>query len=371
MENDQHSESTAPLLPQTAESTSLEINDGPSRHSRQVPFFILLLVPILILIPLLFLLAVLLPRHEPAADAGGGDRGPPMGREPAVATVMQFVTEDGSYVDPRESELYHQLRNGAFRTAPVVDKEGTSYATTLDEGDGSNTALYKLEVSHESVSFGDEVQLSWSQEHSNNEMDEEIILALSCTQEDDTTAMDIAKNLVDAATLAQVKATHAHHNRVESESNKWIIPSFPILRFNHCQFTMLQPTQLQHTQNEVQYYNILATSQINLGSSQEVPTSIHLGLSSDPNARYIQFTTGIPGGSVVEIAKRGSTDEELTFVKLTGVSTTYGAGDMCDSPANSVEAGGFVNPGHLHTVKAEGLEVGAEYGECGVVYGTV
>jgi hypothetical protein len=120
---------------------------------------------------------------------------------------------------------------------------------------------------------------------------------------------------------------------------------------------------------EVHY--ILAQKPISLSSSQELPTQIHLGLSSDPHARYIQFTTGLPGGSVVEIAKRPTKDPEaeLTFVKLTGGSTSYNAQDMCESPANTVDAGvGFSNPGNLHTVKAEGLEDDSVYGEIASTY---
>lgn len=224
---------------------------------------------------------------------------------------------------------------------------------------------FHLEVSHENVEFGHELQVTWypTQQDKTTSEDHNTIMALSCAQ-NSKSASNIAKNFVDAATLSQIKATHIHQNQLDQElsSNKWIIPNFPIIHSNICQFFIVKKAS-SDTNTSTTQYNILASAEISLKSSQSKPTSIHLGLSSNPNARYIQFTTGIAGGSVVEIAKRSSDPKtELEFVKLTGESTTYSAGDMCQSPANTEDgAGGFVNPGHLHTVKAEGLEYNSEY----------
>jgi hypothetical protein len=154
-----------------------------------------------------------------------------------------------------------------------------------------------------------------------------------------------------------------------SDLNEWIIPKFPIIRSNACRIYMLKNRPEHHYDNSQPtrefHYDILAETSISLSSSQELPTAIHLGLSSDSRTRCIQFTTGIAGGSVVEIAKRSSnhvdSNEELDFVKVTGGSTTYTAEEMCQSPANVVEAGAFVDPGHLHTVKVTGLEMDSTY----------
>lgn len=383
-------ESTAPLLPAETEASPaspLEINDGTSRP-RTLPTISIILTPIVILIPLLFLLAFFLPhsnhrQQEQGPPRGAGPRGH---HEPAASTVLQFVTERGALVDPRSNQLYGQLQSGVFH-APTSNRANNNKGeSSLTESGEPSVGLpcFHLEVSHESVEFGQELQISWHHDYDVNNQanieDHDIIIALSCGDNDLQAAM-IAENLVDAATLIQVKATHARHNRVKSNdfeanlNNKWNIPSFPTIYANQCMFTMLkhmhQPSYRRQPFTKEVHYKILAQKPISLSSSQELPTQIHLGLSSDPHARYIQFTTGLPGGSVVEIAKRPTKDPEaeLTFVKLTGGSTSYNAQDMCQTPANTVDAGvGFSNPGNLHTVKAEGLEDDSVYGEIASTY---
>ncbi|KAL7480813.1 hypothetical protein ACHAW6_006479 [Cyclotella cf. meneghiniana] len=104
-----------------------------------------------------------------------------------------------------------------------------------------------------------------------------------------------------------------------------------------------------------------------LADALQIPTAIHLGLTSEVNARYIQFSTGVQGKPIVEIAKKilhrnnYINAEPLQWTKLTGSTTTYYANDMCQPPANKQEPGYFVPPGYWHTIKATHLEAHSRY----------
>ena len=282
---------------------------------------------------------------------------------PAPSTLFRFVNEEGEPLNPRNNAVYRELKRGTFLHEKLTMPPSSRQPLYLTEVVANPS--FHLEVSHDDVEFGQELQVTWHPTQQEGSMldDHNIIMVLSCAH-DSKSASDIAKNFVDAATLSQIKATHIQQNQLDQEldSDRWIIPNFPIIHSNTCQFFMVQ-NAMSDTHAPTTHYSILASKKISLKSSLSKPTAIHLGLSSNPNARFIQFTTGVAGGSVVEIAKRSSDPKaELQFVKLTGESTTYSAGDMCQSPANSEDgAGGFVNPGHLHIVKAEGLEYNSEY----------
>ena len=247
-----------------------------------------------------------------------------------------------------------------------------------DNRDSGATAAssFGLKSSANEVEFGQPLEITW--DHTNNKHafgdPADFIIALTCAN-DPSSASDlnnVGTTLMDAATLSQIKATHLHHNQkiqpslshMES-SNRWVLPSFPLIHSNHCVFSLLTKKMSLHNHSPNQnQYHILSQTSISLTSSQELPTSIHLGLSSDPHSRYIQFTTGIAGGSVVEIGPRTSNpDDEITFVKWTGSSITYTAEEMCFTPDTTATTNdqGFVPPGYLHTVKIEQLKENTHY----------
>jgi hypothetical protein len=155
------------------------------------------------------------------------------------------------------------------------------------------------------------------------------------------------KNILEAATLAQARATSLKHGG--TTENTWFIPKFPILRQETCQFLLYQGQKNQNQNrddDQRQRYYVLAESPVfHLHYFVTSPTAIHLALASDPSMMVVNFVTG---GTGTPVAMYGIDD---ATAKVEGTSTTYTAQDLCQEPANVTESGKFQPPGLLHTVQ--------------------
>lgn len=169
------------------------------------------------------------------------------------------------------------------------------------------------------------------------------------------------KHALEAATLAQARATSLKHGG--TAENTWFIPKFPILRQDACQFLLYKEqsydddehkSKRNHANNSKnkhhhQRHNLLASSPVFHLHFLTSPTAIHLALASDPSIMVVDFVTG---GTGTPVAMYGIND---ATIKVEGTSTTYTAQDMCQEPANVTEPGKFQPPGLLHTVELEDL----------------
>ncbi|CAB9508582.1 Probable inactive purple acid phosphatase [Seminavis robusta] len=186
--------------------------------------------------------------------------------------------------------------------------------------------------------------------------DDDVILLYCDDQLGGTPGEIHEKIFLDAATVAQAKATsRKHYGGQDTNSHghdMWHFPSFPLERHDACQFhlykmlsrnriTLLAKSNMLHIQN---------------GNSQ--PTAIHLAFTNRVDEMVVQFKTGKINGT--PMIKYGTEKDALTL-HANGSSSTYTAKDMCQDPAKKEEPGKFQPPGLLHVVKMTHLEPNTTY----------
>ncbi|KAL7473161.1 hypothetical protein ACHAXS_013556 [Conticribra weissflogii] len=409
----QHGGSTCPLLngdefqnSASAPTAQGESNDNCDRKSRPISTMTLILSPIAVLLPTMFICAALLPpppssrQNMPHTDLVA----------PTLLSIFQSIGEQGNggrtkLVHVLKNDLYEELKFGIFHWG---QEEQTNILQSSRRTAVNN---FSLQSNRDELRFGDPVTLTWSDEITKPDskdvsrghyvdgspIKDDDIIALYCPAEESD-----PKKFRDSATIAQARATHSRHQTLLSDdthdilmNNIWMIPSFPIVREDSCEFRLYahekrftseeEPSNSklrwfspkEQTMKEEHHYTLLATTgPISLTDSKKVPTGIHISLTGDPTEMNIQFTTGDSGKPVVEIAKSDvmvkeivssdiynpmSLNEGVEWIKVEGESTTYTASDMCQEPATSTEPGCFISPGQLHTVKVTGLDPNTDY----------
>mmetsp|Transcript_20846 Transcript_20846/g.25810 ORF Transcript_20846/g.25810 Transcript_20846/m.25810 type:complete len:433 (+) Transcript_20846:5-1303(+) len=163
---------------------------------------------------------------------------------------------------------------------------------------------------------------------------------------------------------------HGNENKTSSpHDNNWYISSFPIIREESCEFRhwkrvmttlpVVTNAKSKNRKSPQQQRFVLAskTNRITIENSSTSPTGIHISVTNQPNKIRIHFTTGSEGPPLIMY---GTNESSLNKFQI-GTSDTYKASDMCQSPANLMEAGKFTDPGMLHTVILDNLDPDTRY----------
>jgi Purple acid Phosphatase, N-terminal domain len=267
-----------------------------------------------------------------------------------IPTLLSVIDDEtGRYQYALENPLYEKLMSGTF----------LSSSSEVDVADFP--ILYLNEVD---IKIRDPLHLSWTLGHTTTGdaiVEDSDIIVLYCDTSD-------KKHFLDAATIAQAKATSKKHT-LEASGNSdtlkdtvWYFPSFPVIRHEVCQFSLFK-TLPKNT-----FVHLASSQQLNIRDGNTAPTAIHLALGDSTDEMVVQFKTGKEGGT--PIVKYGL-DEDALLLSATGTTKTYSAKDMCQSPASTEEPGKFLPPGQLHTVRLTHLapnqtyyySVGVEYPE--------
>jgi len=402
------------------------------RQRRQIPTLVCILVPMVVFMAGTFAAAALMPpsTHEdpevphtnhtnhtsfwttPQKQKNYDNEKKLLLHDDPVAPTLLSIRDhiDGTLLNVRDNVLYRLLKHATFLWRDPYD--GLAASIVKSSSPKRKAKAITIQSDNKDVGYGDSLTLTWSNnlDDENNEVlvNEEDVVALYCPAGE----MD-PKNFRDAATIAQVKATHTHHHHRDSDdesnteqSNEWFIPSFPIVREESCEFILYarstmdgagspkgngQQQLLQEEEdnfNEQHHYTFVSTTGPISVTSNTSPTGIHISLTKDPSEMVMQYVTGDSGETVVEFVKKSDLTmmdrmanaediaEErrsrrltlgkeasmvVSWTKIKGSSTTYVATDMCQEPASSTDAGNFVSPGYLHTVKVTGLEHDTDY----------
>ena len=251
--------------------------------------------------------------------------------EHTLPTPLSIVDpSSGKYINSLENRLYQELKDLEIKEHRFLRRAEGLPLLTLDK-----TVMNPLRQS---------LKLSWtlgSTESGDFLLDSQDIVALYCPANSDHGAFQ------DAATVDQIIATSRQHGGTKDD--EWLIPSFPITKYDSCQFRLFNrqdPGSLQ----------LLAVSQIlHLPAAGRSPTNIHLALSNTANEMVIQFHTAEKG---TPLAMFGV---ETPTIKVQGDTHTYSAADLCSEPANVTEVGKFQDPGMIHVVRLPNLEPDKKY----------
>jgi hypothetical protein len=280
---------------------------------------------------------------------------------PTILSVVHDQTRE--YIYALDNPLYDRLKNATFHAHDDGSVE-VSPTLTLDKTTIlSPSASLTLTWTVGRNVWGDPV------------VDDESVIILQCgddllyVQESLTHHLDESTlpRIIEAATIAQATATHQKHNAMmrtgnpdsvnpfrrqadQTDANTWRFPSFPILRYRVCQFSLYD---VHWNPAGYESWHLVAKSKgLDVSASVTTPTNVHLALGDDPSTMIVNFVTG--GGSHgtaaigTPIVVYG-TDEAHMMTKVTGTSDSYTADDLCQAPANQTEPGKFQSPGQLHT----------------------
>jgi acid phosphatase type 7 len=257
-----------------------------------------------------------------------------------IPTLLSVVNhETGEYLVALENPLYERLKKARFTE---------NHENVLESP--------KLRLSSFEIGVRDPLTLSWTSGKDifgSSVLKDDDVIMLRCGNLDE---IDLSqKQFLEAATIAQARATSQRHSGVSRVLQQWHFPSFPVLRHEICQFSLYQA--LPDARGMPQYSLLDQSSFLHIESSRSLPTGIHLALGNDPSEMVVQFTTGDQEGTPVARYSKHNGDS----IKASGVSHTYTAGDMCEEPANVTEAGKFQPPGMIHVIRLTGLEPNTVY----------
>mmetsp|Transcript_18585 Transcript_18585/g.22772 ORF Transcript_18585/g.22772 Transcript_18585/m.22772 type:complete len:764 (-) Transcript_18585:40-2331(-) len=300
-----------------------------------------------------------------------------------TAKVVAASKGGDAFVNSLSSELYDDMKRATFIIADIDshgdnDKEASYY----DEHD------YKINIDKHFVSFHQNITVTWKDDDTSNQLNSnDDVIALYCP----ATETD-PKKFKDAATIAQVKTTNIYRqmkiNDIDGgiegsilnglrrrtsrdttellNNNEWLIPSFPIIREDTCEFRLWIRQHTQHHDTGPIYKLGATTGSFGVEKGTSLPTTIHLALTSHPSDIMVHFSTNLKDGIPIVLYH---TDEDIVmngYLNLgldvrKGHTTTYEAKDMCQEPANIEEPGKFSSPGMLHSVTMENLEPDTKY----------
>lgn len=265
---------------------------------------------------------------------------------PTLLSVVHHKTD--KYVFALESELYEQLKRATF----------IRHEDKIAASESSMKESPTLSVDRFAMGLRDPLTLSWTpgKDHSGKEiLKDSDVVALYCgNQIYESDIYEHPERFLDAATIAQARATHRKHNHiVDLSENQWRFPSFPVLRKDVCIFALYQ------ARSDGTFALLDTSDAVQIDSTRTTPTAIHLALSNEPTEMVVQFITGDEAGTPV--AQYFEEGKEKNTRKATGTTRTYTADDMCEAPANITEAGKFQPPGMLHVVRLTDLEPNTNY----------
>jgi len=301
---------------------------------------------------------------------------PTISRAPAKQATLSTISS--------EPVLFPQSLSPAVLPAPFHHKNTKKDETIIKKEKREQNI--KLVVDHESIHFHERLIVHWIEESSKFKVYGDDVIALYCpADERDPTKFR------EVAAIAQIEYTNQVVRSLNNsltipqneEENLWVITSFPIIREDTCEFrlwripcvndTVDQPEKVKEYSSTIVEKSlpqlISRSGPIEIVNARSTPTAIHLALTEYPDEMLIQFTTGFINGytPVVRYIKKkhfryhhGRPNWKI-MKEIAGESTTYEASDLCDAPANTSEAGKFVDPGMLHKVKLQHLAMDTEY----------
>lgn len=274
--------------------------------------------------------------HRPEVKANTYNRG--KHNSPTLLSIVD--PETNRLLSPSEHNLYHLFQSDQIEISSVDPVE---VEIKLDKN--------KLKSFHESLTVQINVRKN--------------ILDPDPLRHDDILRMRCGPNLFEVATLEQVLATTAFHNRGygyvkpflnvhESSFYTLYIPKFPIIREKKCVFTLLR--RIDSKSKRIKFLHLAIPSTIRL-PSLDTPTGLHLALTNDPSEMVVQFITASDGDPFVEVTHPNNN----TSFDYEYKTTTYTNEDLCQAPANSTDAGNFIAPGNLHSVILNDLTPDTNY----------
>ena len=262
-------------------------------------------------------------------------------RQQTHPTLLSVVDpESGNYLLAISNPLYRKVQQANFTFAGKLKTLSLDKQRIDAVGDSSITISW--------------VALSSSD---NDPVKETDVIALFCGDHGFSKDVLEPQFFLEAATIAQVRATNQKHGGRPSE-DEWYIPQFPILRQESCMFTLFQES------DENSYIHTASSTEISFYSIF-TPTGIHLTYGDDISSIVVMFNTGEGRAADaplkgVPTVMYGPRDGQLDTI-ATGISETYRAEDMCHAPANETSAGRFYAPGLIHTVVMKDLKPDTEY----------
>ena len=322
---------------------------------------------------------------------------------PSLLSIVHPAT--GKYLHALENPLYERLKQATFansigllsssRQSDKLQRHPRLFldTTIIRPNSDDSLTLFWTMGTQELPSEADEAE----------DEDNTHVIALYCGNH--ILDIDVAMkptfdptNFLEAATIAQIRATNQQHIATAAvstsakgslnPSNSWFIPYFPILRQESCRFFLLKDTTIETSGttkvstddlampvNLQDHFTILAASDIiHIQKATLTPTGIHLSLGDVESSIMVHFTTGEPHEQhdeknmqtnwipVVQYGKRHENhNEPMSMIWAKGTTDTYSAEDLCQEPANITEAGKFYPPGLLHVVEMASLEPDMQY----------
>ncbi|GAX22395.1 hypothetical protein FisN_14Hh008 [Fistulifera solaris] len=242
-------------------------------------------------------------------------------------------------MDPETKTPLYALDNPTYEQFKSFQLLSVAY-NDFDERNENDRTI--LQVTPARIAPGESITLTW--DSSKVLADDWLVLQCTSHQQQEIhehhhsfSKDDNYVQILEVATMDQVLAT------AQSPSS-WTIPSFPVSRFDSCQFILYRLVHEHHsTSSTTLQPHGMAT--FFLHASQR-PTAIHWAMTNRTDAWIVHFVTGVSGTPVLQY--NGNQ-------KVTGTSTTYTAADLCSEPANQTEPGKFQSPGILHQIYVEHL----------------
>jgi hypothetical protein len=291
-------------------------------------------------------------------------------RDHVLPTLLSVVNPDtNSFVYALNNTLYEKMLHSVDYVSDL--KHSSSYVRCKGACEFPQLWLDKTSISAttDDDATDTSLTLSWSMGREgkmrNILLQDDDVIALYCPDDGDdvgTNSVD-PKSFLEAATIAQAKATSAKNGGKDGD-NSWYLPRFPILRRESCHFRLYMVVPASRHQPE-RFVHVASTDPLAIVNAKETPTAIHLAYTSSFSAMTVSFTTGNLTTSttdavpVVRYSKVSS--KPKPFHIATGTSDSYLASDLCQEPGNITEAGKFYPPGMLHTVEMHELEPLTQY----------
>lgn len=323
---------------------------------RQTP---LILIPMVITaVVYLYSLATRVPAHH---------------HDHTVPTLFSIRQEaDATSSNQEGSTFVDSVTNGLYEIMHIAEYKSDLHKNKTD---------YTIDTDKDIVSFHENITISWTLN------DNELKRANKLNLDDDVIALYCPADEADptkfreAATIAQIRSTNFYNlneapfgfrkliRRAQVFTNKWYVPSFPIIRADTCEVRYwVRNRNDYHSDSmgrQVASFKLGGIKKFRIEHGMAQPTTIHLALTTNPSQMLVQFSTGAEGTPVVayhqdaDVVVGGNLTKGLQFQR--GKSTTYKANDMCQEPATVEEPGKFSSPGMLHAVTMSDLEHNSAY----------
>lgn len=256
--------------------------------------------------------------------------------EHIIPTILSVVDDkSGEYVFALNNSLYGQLKEATVEH--LAPKIHTAY-------------LPELHLDKKTIGIRESLRISWTKGMDGS--------GKPIVKDDDVIVLFCAgsETFLDAATIAQARATSKKHGDDPGNDSHWYFSEFPILRHDKCHFELYR-ARSNDPGSTIIFISIATSETLHIDNGNTAPTAVHLALTNNIEEMLVQFKTGVQG---IPVVKYGLVEDSL-LLTVTGSSHTYYARDMCQEPAIKSEPGKFQPPGMLHMVMLKHLEPNTTY----------